>query len=99
MRRKKRPALVLYAPEIFRDPQFIDWLNGAGTIVATYHQRKQPPGPYSDVFVLVDPSLNGEGMDSDMPENVWRQILLACAHEFTPNGRGEHVCVQLVNAP
>lgn len=56
------------------------------------------PTDCSDVFVLVDPSLNGEGSDSDMPMHIWSQIIEACKQHFAPARTSEyHIIVRLTN--
>ncbi len=53
---------------------------------------------WSDVVVLVDPALTGEGSDSDMPDYLWNRIVSACrAYLGTSNGQGCHYFVRLTN--
>ena len=87
-------ALVIDAPAFFRNLEFVAWLNNGETKL-TMHQGGEP-GEYSDIVVLVDPSLNGEGSDSDMPEECWNQLVAACRKEFNPGG-GYHIMVWLRN--
>lgn len=47
--------------------------------------------------MLVDPSLNGEGADSDMPEHIWDQIVAACKEKFAPGRDAYHIMVRLTN--
>jgi len=75
--------LKVNAPEFFRRDDFAIWLNNASVSipdpalpsrVATWHY----PGPineYSDVFVTYD---NGEGSNSDMPEDIWQSLCRLC---------------------
>ena len=49
---------------------------------------------YSDCFVSVDPSCNGEGPESDMPEPYWSQIVEAARKARTGDER-THIIVQL----
>jgi hypothetical protein len=88
-------ALVLNAPEFFRDAEFIKWLNNTGPKF-TWHQGGQPT-EWSDTIVLVDPGLNGEGSDSDMPEHIWDAILNCCRQNFPPNTSGSHIMVWIKN--
>lgn len=90
-------SLLINAPVFFRDPAFIEWLNN-GEPKFTWH-RNGPPDEWSDVIVLVDPGLSGEGSDSDMPEHIWDQIMKACRANFSKR-RGpdaEHIMVRLTN--
>lgn len=87
-------ALVINAPGIFKKPSFINWLNDT-EIKFSWHKGGKP-NEYSDVVVLVDPSLNGEGSDSDMPAQVWNFIIKECKKHFTP-GTGNHIMVRLTN--
>jgi hypothetical protein len=88
------PALVINAPAFFEDPEFCAWINQPDTKF-TWH-RNGVPTEWSDVIVLVDPSLNGEGSDADMPEHIWEQIITDCKSVLTPT-RGQHIMVRLTN--
>lgn len=85
-------ALRISAPEVFSNAKFVEWLNGDGR-AATWHDGGVP-NEYSDVMVLVDPSLNGEGSDSDMPDDVWDMIVDECRKAFSPSN-GFHIVVWL----
>lgn len=87
-------GLALHVPQFYKDPAFLGWLNN-GQAKFTWHQGGEP-GEYSDVVVLVDPTLNGEGTDSDMPEEIWNQILTACRKNVSPGG-DYHIMVRLIN--
>jgi len=89
-------GLVLNAPAFFDDPSFMDWLNNPDTVVMTWHRRGQPAGEWSDTCVLVDPSLNGEGADADMPAHIWNEIVEAC-RKAGLGGQREHIPVRLTN--
>lgn len=89
------PSIVINAPSLFADPQFVEWLNN-GSPKATWHQGGEPD-EWSDVVVMVDPSLNGEGTDSDMPEHIWNQIVDACREALSPQQGGNHIMVRLMN--
>jgi hypothetical protein len=57
-------SMTINAPEFFKDPAFIGWLNN-GERKFTWHQGHMPD-EWSDVVVLVDPGLTGEGSDSEI---------------------------------
>lgn len=87
-------ALVINAPEFFKDPDFQLWLN-SGEPKLTWHQGGAPT-EWSDTVVMVDAGLTGEGPDSDMPEHIWQQIVEACRNEF-PAEPAHHIMVRLTN--
>lgn len=90
-------ALTVNAPQFFQDPAFIAWLNN-DEAKFTWHRKGQEPNEWSDVVVLVDPSLTGAGADSDMPEHIWKQIVDACKVQFGALSRSEcHIMVRLTN--
>lgn len=90
-------ALTVNAPEFFLDALFLAWLNN-GEPKFTWHNPGDTPNEYSDVVVMVDPSLTGDGADSDMPEQIWDQIVEACRVQFGALPRYEdHIMVRLVN--
>jgi len=66
------PCLRLNAPALFKDKEFIEWLNSDESNVATWHQGGEPDD-FSDVFTWYDS--NGEGSDSDMPEHCWKSLV------------------------
>lgn len=89
-------ALAINAPDIFRDPAFVEWLNN-GTPKLTCHQGGEPD-EWSDIVVFVDPTLNGEGSDSDMPEHIWDLIVEECRKHFKTSMHGmPHIMVKLTN--
>lgn len=89
-------SLLINAPEFFRDSAFQQWLNNPSPKF-TWH-RNGDPNEWSDVVVLVDPSLNGEGSDSDMPEHIWRHIVEECRLHLGPAfGGSDHYMVRLTN--
>ena len=53
---------------------------------------------YSDIFVAIDPSLNGEGTDNDMPSHYWNAIMAAVRFHVRPQATNEHVVVRLAPA-
>lgn len=89
--------LTINAPEFFKDPGFVAWLND-GAPKFTIHQGGKP-SEWSDVIVLVDPSLSGEGSNSEMPEHIWEAIVEVCrarAPSF-PALLSSHIAVHLTN--
>lgn len=93
----KGNGLRLNAPEFFRDQEFVAWLNN-GVPKLTWHKGGQPD-EWSDVVVLVDPSVTGEGTDSDMPQHIWAAIVGACKEAYGPVvcGASEMITVRLTN--
>jgi len=93
----KTHALRIEAANFFQDPAFVVWLNVQQPPKFSWHQGGAPTSG-SDVVVLVDPSLSGEGSDSDMPEHIWDSIVEECRRHFLPNSsNGVHIMVWLVN--
>lgn len=89
-------SLLINAPDIFRDDAFRRWLVDPARKF-TWHQGGEPD-EWSDVIVLVDPSLNGEGSDCDMPAHLWNRIIATCRHHLVPVGGGApHIMVRLTN--
>jgi len=89
-------GIVVNAPEFFADPSFQAWLDNDNPKF-TWH-RGGVPGDWSDVIVLVDPSLSGEGSDSDMPAAIWEQIVELCRTHLGPvRGLDSHYVVHLTN--
>tara|TARA_B100000378_G_scaffold206046_1_gene169299 strand:- start:2187 stop:2414 length:228 start_codon:yes stop_codon:yes gene_type:complete len=63
----------------------------------TWH-KSGDPDEWSDVVVLVDPSLSGEGSDSDMPAHIWDRIIAMCQAELGAGRSGDpHIMVRLTN--
>lgn len=61
-------AIKLMVPELFQNSSFLTWLESSKAM--TWHQRGSgvpKEDDYADVVIFVDPSLSGEGSDSDMP--------------------------------
>ncbi|MDF0491479.1 hypothetical protein PX699_16880 [Sphingobium sp. H39-3-25] len=89
-------GLVLNVPEIFADSRFQEWLNNDERKF-TWH-RGGPVDEWSDVIVLIDPSLTGEGSDSDMPAEIWNRIVDECRRVFSPElSPAHHYMVRLTN--
>jgi hypothetical protein len=91
-------GLTINVPQFFADDEFVAWLNAdsSSNPIMTWHQRPSAPTEWSDVVVLVDPSLNGEGADASMPTHLWAQIVEAC-REAGLGGQHEHIPVRLTN--
>ncbi len=88
-------GLVINAPHWFRDEAFRNWLN-SDEPKFTWHQGGEPT-EWSDVVVLVDPGLGGEGTEAGtMPQGIWEGILQVCRKHLVPS-RGAHVMVRLTN--
>jgi len=89
-------GVVINAPEFFADPAFQHWLEDAPAKF-TWH-RDGAMDEWSDVVVLVDPSLNGEGSDSDMPSHIWDRIVDACGDYLRADCcAANHYMVRLTN--
>ncbi len=89
-------GLRLNAPAFFDDPAFKDWLDDKKTTTFTWHEKGTPVSEWSDVCVLVDPSLSGEGADADMPQHIWSQIVALC-HEHVGENQKQHIPVWISN--
>ncbi len=88
-------GLVINAPHWFRDEAFRDWLNN-GEPKFTWHQGGQPT-EWSEVVVLVDPGLGGEGTEAGtMPQGIWDAIVEQCRRVYRP-GAAHHIMVRLTN--
>ncbi|MDF0490425.1 hypothetical protein PX554_20045 [Sphingomonas sp. H39-1-10] len=88
-------GLVLNAPEFFADKDFVAWLR-SDVPKFTWH-RGDAPDEYSDVVVLVDPDLGGEGSDSDMPEHIWTAIVEQCRTHLGASPGQSHYMVRITN--
>lgn len=89
-------SLVIHAAPIFKNPSFLEWLND-GKPKMTWHQGGAP-SDFSDVIVCVDPSLSGEGTDTDMPEEIWQAIVQKVIDfGVKPSQYDSHITVRLVN--
>lgn len=89
-------GLVVNAPDFFADPAFRQWL-ASDVPKFTWYQGGLVD-EWSDVVVLVDPSLCGEGSDSDMPERFWTRIIDLCRTHCAPSTVSQHhVMVRLTN--
>lgn len=89
-------GIVINAPEFFADTAFRRWLTN-GERKFTWHLGAAVD-EYSDVIVLVDPGLTGEGSDSDMPQPIWKRIVEACRAHLGPDPHcASHYVVRLTN--
>jgi len=94
-------GIKLVVPELFADPGFQDFVNSSQ--VMTWHNKEGPidPDDLADVVVFVDPSLSGEGTDSDMP--YWNAIVeklkaALCERQYRAQAMmREHLVVVLSN--
>ncbi len=92
----------LDAPEFFQRKDFLEYIETQ--TVFTWHTPGKAPNEWSDVAVLVEPNLAGEGANSDLPEDIWNTILEALKARFGDNGegipayaQGRHIVVRLTN--
>lgn len=89
-------GLVLNAPEFFADAGFRRWLENDAPKF-TWH-RGGEMDEWSDVVVLVDPGLAGEGSDSEMPAPIWDRIIDLCRMHLGPGqDQQSHYMVRLTN--
>lgn len=62
-------GIKLYVPELFKNPVFRQWLESSRCM--TWHSRgtdeEITEDDFADVAIFIDPSLAGDGTDSDMP--------------------------------
>jgi len=64
-------VVEISAPEFYRDPEFLKWLNNPDRHQATWHVKGKKVNEFSDLFFTYD---GGEGSDSDMPSRIWEMI-------------------------
>lgn len=88
-------SMVINCPWVFKEPAFKAWLNNGQPKMTWYGGGD--PNEWSDVVVLVDPGLGGEGVDSDMPEEIWEWIVSCCREHLRPKAGTHHVMVRLTN--
>ncbi|MGP9797096.1 hypothetical protein ACT3UJ_07025 [Halomonas sp. 86] len=50
---------------------------------------------YPDIFVGVDPSLNGEGTDSDMPAPYWDALMQKVRYHVQKDATRNHILVRI----
>lgn len=89
------PSVVINAPDLFKQPEFIAWLNDPSIGKFTWHTPGQTPATeYSDVIVLVDPGLE-EGTNDEMPG--WDSLMSTLRAQFEPGHFDTHITVRLTN--
>lgn len=89
-------SLVINMPEAFADPAFQSWLMAEAPKFTWWSGGSIDE--WSDVIVLVDPNLSGEGSDSDMPEPIWTAIIAACSKHLGPAPTATcHYMIRLTN--
>ncbi|SEK02128.1 hypothetical protein SAMN05518849_12824 [Sphingobium sp. AP50] len=90
-------SLVINMPNAFKNADFKAWLWTATP--KFFWGSCERIDEWSDVVVLVDPSLNGEGSDSDMPQAIWMQIVETCRACLGADHSGTqpHYMVRLTN--
>jgi hypothetical protein len=71
------PLVRIDDDEIFKIPEFIEWLNDTDRNQATWHVKGEDPGEYSDCFMYYASEHPGDCSDGDMPEAAWDR-LVAC---------------------
>lgn len=62
-------------PQWYKNPDFLDYINDPDNALMSFHISGRQANEWSDVLVWVDPSLNGEGDSSDIPEVYWDEIV------------------------
>ena len=95
----REPALMLRV-DWFMQPDFTAWADKArqrGLASWGYDGHFTEDG-YPDVFVGICPSLDGEGTDSDMPEQYWEAIVAAVRGHLRPGTTKEHIVVRIAPA-
>lgn len=92
-------TLHIEAPMWFKDEEFLAVINDPTNGIARWHTPGEAPGEYSDVFVFLDPSLNGEGSESnEIPEHIWATIVEQCQQTFRDHPPSESaVMVRITN--
>ncbi len=78
-----RTLVRINAPEFYKDPGFIQWLNSKGT--ATWHNNTHAvePTEMSDVFFTFDAGDGSDAPNPDyqpgpcIPEHIWQKITRA----------------------
>lgn len=77
-------------------PEFVSWADKArkerGLASWCAPGVSHGGNDFPDIFVGVDPSMSGEGTDSDMPDEYWRAVVdVAAQARHLANGR--HIIV------
>ena len=76
------PCLAIDASNLFKDEEFVCWLNQTKD-TATWHKPDTEPEGYSDIFMTYD---HGEGSDMDIPSHCWDFICEVCGKANFPYG-------------
>lgn len=91
--RSNFPLVDINIPELFRDEEFLAWLNEASGApggdhpprVATWHRPGETPNEFSDAFFTMEihdtEDYTAEGTDSDMPLHAWKALIIALRRE------------------
>lgn len=68
---KLERCLVLDKAEWYENTKFLAWLNSPAS--TTWHDKMNPPGEMSDVFVVYD---HGDSSDRPMiPDEIWNELM------------------------
>lgn len=90
---------VMLRVDWFAKDDFRTWADSARLRgLASWGYNGHSKEGYSDIFIAVDPSLNGEGSDSDMPSQYWEAIKSAVRFHVRPLATKEHIVVRIAPA-
>lgn len=90
-------CLVINAPALFRRADFRAWLTDTAAPKFTWHPaHRAEPDQYSDVVVLVEPCLNGEG-DQQGAMPGWDALVEHLRSLTLPLRHEAHLMVRLTN--
>jgi hypothetical protein len=95
---EQTPAIALYVDwfDAQQHPDFVAWADKRrpqGLASWSDSDTSHGDGEYPDIFVGLDPSLNGEGTDSDMPEAYWNALVASVQDQFVSGVSTLHVIV------
>lgn len=93
---EKTPAIAVFVDwfDAQRHPDFVVWADkrrSQGLASWCDSDSSHGASEYPDIFVGVDPSLNGEGTDSDMPEPYWDALLASVRGQLVSGASTLHV--------
>lgn len=99
MRTEHSHAITLYVDWFNQEqhPDFVAWADkGLTSGLASWCPSGQSHASvgYPDIFITLEPCLNGEGSDSDMPEAYWKQIV-DTLREMTLSPKKQAIIVRL----
>ena len=81
------PCTQINAPSLLEHSKFVAWLNDEENPVATWHDKGQTLGEYSDVFIYKAKgragSDGGNNHPDDMPSDVWDSIIQVVGKRYT----------------